>query len=102
MQHSGDQPSDSYSDLALFLQSLANEGRAAVSAQASDVDDADALPVLQQVDGIARDELALDLPAFSPTVALGAARQVHQLCRFAVCRDIPEEHIQAACSTACP
>src|SRR5262245_41790960 len=102
MQHRGDQPSNSPSDLALFIQSLANEGRGVVSAQLSDIDDADAMPTLQSLDGFARDELGLDLPGFSPEAALWAARLVHQLCRFVVCRDIPEEQIAAICSAACP
>lgn len=102
MQQGGDNPERSHSDLALCIQSLANEGRAAISAELSEVDDADALPLLQQLDGLARDELALELPAFSPNAALWAARLFHQLCRFVVCRDIPEEQINATCSIACP
>jgi MoxR-vWA-beta-propeller ternary system domain bpX4 len=101
-QDEGEQPSQSYSDLAIFIQSLANEGRAAVSADPSDIDDADAVPLLRELDGFARDGLALELPAFSPNAALWAARLVHQLCRFVVCRDIPEEQINAACNAACP
>jgi hypothetical protein len=101
MQERGDQP-NSYSDLALFIQSLANEGRAAVSAQPSGIDDADAAPLLQRLDEFARDEIVLELPAFSPNAALWAARLVHQLCRFAVCRDIPQEQINAICGTVCP
>ena len=61
MQHEGDEPSQSYSDLALFIQSLANEGRAAVSAEPADIDDADAMPLLRDLDGFARDALALEL-----------------------------------------
>jgi hypothetical protein len=102
MQQEGDSPSPSYSDLALFLQSLVNDGRAAVSPIPSNIDDADALPLLQQLDGFARDELALDLPELSPQAALWAARLFHQLCRFVVCRDIPEAEIKAACNAPCP
>jgi hypothetical protein len=102
MQQEGDPPSPSYSDLALFLQSLVNDGRAAVSPIPSNIDDADALPLLQQLDGFARDELALDLPELSPQAALWAARLFHQLCRFVVCRDIPEAEIKAACNAPCP
>jgi hypothetical protein len=79
-----------------------NEGRASVSAQASPVDDADALPLLQQLDAFARAELALELPAFSPNAALWGARLFHQLCRFVVCRDIAEDAIKSACNSACP
>jgi hypothetical protein len=102
MQHSGDPTSQSCSDLALFINSLVNDGRAAVLPRPSDVEDTDVLPLLQNLDGLARDELALDLPAFSPNAALWAARLFHQLCRFLVCRDIPEEQIKTACSAACP
>jgi len=86
----------------LCIQSLVNEGRAAVSAQPSGIDDADALPVLVQLDGFARDELALELPVFSPAAALWAARLFYQLCRSVVCRDIPETEINAVCSVPCP
>lgn len=100
MQHRGEL--SSYSNLALFIQSLANDGRAAVAAQPSTIEDADALPLLQQLDEFARGELALDLPPFSPNAALWAARLFHQLCRFVVCRDIPEEEIKTACGAECP
>lgn len=102
MQHSGNNPSRPASDLALCIQSLVNEGRAAVALYPSGTDDADALPVLKQLDEFARDELALDLPAFSPAAALWAARLFHQLCRFIIVRDIPAEYINASCSLPCP
>lgn len=101
MQDSGEQQSQSYSDLALFMRALAKDGRAAVTPRPSNIDDADALPLLQELDGFARAELALDLPVFSPNAALWAARLFYQLCRFVVCRDIAEEEIKAACNIAC-
>lgn len=81
---------------------MTEEGRAVVSAGPSSVDDADALPLLEDLDRMSREELGLDLPAFSPNVALWAARLFCQLCRFVVCRDIPTEAINATCATACP
>ena len=97
MEEGGHSSSGSYSDLALFIQSLVNEGCPVVSAQTSAIDDVDALPLLQQLDAVARQELALELPAFSPAAALWAARLFHQLCRFVVCREICEDEIKAAC-----
>jgi len=102
MQETEENPAQSYSDVALLVQSLANDGRAAVPLQPSNVDDADAVPLLQQLDGFARDELALDLPPFSPEVALWAARLFCNLCRFVVCRDISEDQIKSTCNGACP
>lgn len=102
MQEKGDNGSRTVSDLALCIQSLVNDGRAAVSTQSSTIDDNDALPMLRELDRCVRDELALDLPAFSSNVALWAARLLHQLCRSVVCRDIPEEEIKAACNIPCP
>jgi MoxR-vWA-beta-propeller ternary system domain bpX4 len=102
MQPREEQPAQSWSDVALLVQSLVNEGRAAVSLQPSDIDDVDAVPLLRQLDGLARDELALDLPVFSPDVALWAARLFCSLSRFVVCRDIPEEQIKSTCNVACP
>lgn len=102
MQHRGANASRTVSDLALCIQSLVNDGRAAVSAQTSAIDDSDALPLLRELDRCIRDELALELPVFSPTAALWAARLFHQLCRCAVCRDIPEEQINQFCNIPCP
>jgi hypothetical protein len=91
-----DQPA-SVSDLALCLQSIANEGRAVIVAESSTADDTDALPLLQQLDALARDELALPLPDFSPGAALWGARLFHQLCRF-----MGENQIAAVCAVPCP
>ncbi|HTV40089.1 MAG TPA: hypothetical protein VMF08_05920 [Candidatus Sulfotelmatobacter sp.] len=102
MQPREEHPAQSCSDVALFLHSLVNEGRAAVSLQPSNIDDADAIPLLQQLDGLARDELALELPPYSPEVALWAARLFCSLSRFVVCRDISEEQIKSTCKAACP
>lgn len=92
----------SWSAVALFIHSLANDGRATVSPQPSNIDDADAVPLLRQLHDIAREEFALDLPAFSADVALWAARLFYHLCRSVVCRDISEEQIKATCNVACP
>jgi hypothetical protein len=102
MQHRGENARGAASDLALGLQSLADEGRVAVFAHASGVDDSDAVPLLEKLDACAREELALELPAFSAAAALWGARLFHQLCRFVVCRDIPEDQVNAACAVACP
>lgn len=89
------------SGLATFVQSLANDGQARVSSHAPDGQDADALPLLEQLDCAAREELALPLPAFSAPAALWGARLFHQLSRFVVCRDIGEAQITAACTVPC-
>ncbi|MFO1513672.1 MAG: hypothetical protein U1F83_12265 [Verrucomicrobiota bacterium] len=93
---------DASSDLALFLKALAEDGRAVVSAKPLPNETTDALAVLQQVDDYARQELALDAPAFSAPAALWAARLFYQLCQFTVCRDIGEEQIVATCRVPCP
>jgi hypothetical protein len=102
MQQSAESARGSASDLALCLQSLADEGRVAVSAHLSDIDDSDTVPLLKQLDARARNELALELPALSAKAALWGARLFHQLCRFVVCRDIAENQINAACAVECP
>lgn len=101
MQERGDPADQVHSDLALFLQALGNDGRVAVASRMSPLPESDALYLLEQFDAIARDEVALDLPAFDPCAALWSARIVHQLCRFVVCRDIPEEQIRSTCNTPC-
>jgi hypothetical protein len=90
------------SDVALFLHSLANTGRAVVSSNFSETDDSDAMPVLEQIDTAARAEYALELPTFSDSAAIWGARLFHQLCRFVACREIEEDQIKAACAIQCP
>jgi MoxR-vWA-beta-propeller ternary system protein len=102
MQQREEHPAQSWSDVALLVRSLADDGRAVVSLQPSQVADTDTAPLLRQLDTLAREELALDLPDFSPDVALWAARLFYQLSRFVVCRDISEEQIKATCDARCP
>src|SRR6266496_5382292 len=89
-------------DLALFLKSLAEDGRAVVSSGPLTIDMDDALGVLRQMDEYARNELALDVPQFSAAAALWAARLFYHLCQFTAWRDIGEEQIAAACGLPCP
>jgi len=102
MQIRGEDFGASASDLALCIQSLVNEGRAAISTNPSNIEDTDALPLLVEMDASIREELSLDFPAFVPAAALWGARLFHQLCRFVVCRDISEEQIKATCEVVCP
>src|SRR6266568_644558 len=102
MQLRGENSRGSASNLALCVQSLVDEGRVAVSAHPSPIDDSDTVPLLEKLDECARNELALELPAFSASAALWGARLFHQLCRFVVCREIGEEQIKAACADQCP
>jgi hypothetical protein len=102
MQQREEHPEPSCSDVALLIRSLVNDGRAAVAPRPSDIDDADAMPLLRKLDGLAREELALELPVFSPDAALWAARLFCHLCRAVVCRDISERQIKAICNVPCP
>ena len=95
-------PDAAASDLALFLKSLAEDGRAVVSSGPLTNDTDDTLCVLRQMDEFARNELALDVSQLSAAAALWAARLFYQLCQFTVCRDLGEEQIAAACSLPCP
>ncbi len=94
--------SGAISDLTLFLKSLAEEGRVAVSPGPLTEGDAGATDVLRLLDEFARHELATAAPQFSPGTALWAARLFYQLCQFTVCRDLDEEQITAACAAPCP
>jgi hypothetical protein len=102
MQTTGVTPPDTISDLALFLKSLAEEGRAVVSPQPLHDDAEEATAVLEQLDTHARHELALDAPAFSAATALWAARLLYHLAQFTVCRDLGEERIVAVCGLTGP
>jgi hypothetical protein len=89
-------------ELASFLKCLADEGRAVVSSQPLAEDVGNALSVLHQIDALARRELVLALPEFTPAAALWAARLFYNLCQFTVCRDIGEEQVVGACRVSCP
>ena len=91
-----------FSELALFLKALAEEGRAVVSPRPLAGHMTDAAEVLRQLDCIAREELGAELPLFSPEVALWAGRLFYHLCQFTVCRDIGAERVAAVCREACP
>src|SRR5450756_1689855 len=93
---------DAVPDLAVFLKGLAEEGRAVVwPGQLAD-NPADALVVLRQFDELARHELGLETPQFSPDAALWAAQLFYDLSQFTVCRDIGEDRVKAACEIPCP
>ena len=102
MEDRGAETPQAVSNLALFLRTLMDEGRPAIATQPSANDDTDAMPLLEQMDSLAREALALEFPPFSPKAALWSARLMFQLCRFVVCREIPEEQIQTECAVACP
>jgi len=95
-------PPDQVSELAFFLKSLGEEGRAVVSIGPLAEADPAATDALQQIDEQRRQELALSLPAFAPAAALWGARLFYQLCRFVVCRDFGEGQIATAVSESCP
>ncbi len=102
MQQEGDRQLGSASQLALCLQSLLKDGRVTIWARAPQREDSDAMPLLRELDCVAREELALTLPDFSPEAALWGARLCYQLCRFVVCREIDENEIRATCAAKCP
>jgi hypothetical protein len=102
MQLRGRTATNTASGLALFIQSLANDGRAVVSGRGRDEQETDALPLLEKLDAQLREDLAIALPSFYPEAALWGARLFHQLCRFVVCRDIGEDQIDAACAAPGP
>lgn len=93
---------DAGPDLALFLKGLAEEGRAVVWPGPLVDNPANALVVLRQFDELARYELGLEAPQFSPEAALWAAQLLYDLSQFSVCRDIGEDRVKAACEIPCP
>src|SRR2546422_66212 len=101
MEASGANQPGTVASLAVFIQSLANEGRAVVFSEPLSPEE-NVLPILKQLDEAARAEAGLDLPMFSDSVALWAARMFYHLCEFTACRDIGEEQIKSTCQTPCP
>jgi hypothetical protein len=103
MQMEGANSPPEFSGLRLFVQGLLTDGRVLVSPlPPAPEDSADVFPLLAVMDSVARTELAGDGPAFSQSSALWAARLLHDLCRFVVCRDIGEAAVAAACQVPCP
>jgi hypothetical protein len=100
VQQTGEDASASASDLVLFLDSLTKEGRALVSSHSLRAEGFS--PLLQQLAAAAREELALEVPDYSPETANWAARLFYQLCQFVVCRDVGEKTIAQVCQTPCP
>jgi hypothetical protein len=93
---------DAEPDLAVFLKTLAEEGRALVFPGPLAEGAESAREALRQCHAVAGRELALEAPAFSPPAAMWAARLFYDLCRFTLCRDIGEAEMAVACSRACP
>jgi hypothetical protein len=102
MKSPGAAEMDTAATLAVFLKTLAEEGRAAVSPGPLSHDSEEAIAVLRQVDELSRNGLALDVPPFSAATALWAAQLFYHLCQFTVCRDISEAGVKAACAIPCP
>ena len=90
------------SALTLFLKGLLEHGQAFVSAMPLAENAAETEVALREMDRRAREELAIDAPAFVIDAALWAARLTYHLAQFTVCRDIGEEQIQAVCNVPCP
>lgn len=86
------------SELALFLNGLAEEGRAIVSARPLADDDNSALEALRRLDARAREEAGFALPEFSGPAALWGARMLYHFAQFTVCRDTPAERVEQVCS----
>src|SRR5579871_3175529 len=93
--------SDLGPDLATFLKTLAEEGRAVIGAGPTPDASPETTAVLRQIDEIAREEAGMAAPEFSPEAAVWAAQRVYDLCRFLVFRDIGEAEIAAACKVPC-
>jgi hypothetical protein len=97
-----DATTDEVPDLAVFLKGLAEEGRAVVWPGPLAENPTKTLIVLCQFDELARHEIGLEPPQFSPDAALWAAQLIYDLSQFTVCRDIGEERVKAACKIPCP
>ena len=90
------------SALTLFLKGLLEHGQAFVSAMPPAENASEAEAALREIDQRAREELAINAPAFVADAAYWAAQLTYHLAQFTVCRDIGEEQINAICSLRCP
>ena len=90
--------------LALFIRTLAAEGRAVVFGPlpAASNDDPDALAALRELEARARLELSGEPPPFSGPAALWAACVFYQACRCSVCRELGPDEVRAALDLPCP
>ncbi len=97
----GMEPNDG-SMLSIFVRSLRETGAVALVLEPLDVR-LDGVEVeLRALDGRARQALGGEAPAFQMDAAIWAARLMYRLCQCAVCRDLGEVTIRAACDLSCP
>jgi hypothetical protein len=102
MQPEGESRPGANSLLALCVQALLGDGRLAVSAEPPEIQDQETALWLAKLDAAAREDVGLPLPAYSEDAALWGAQLLYQLCRFVVCRDIPEPEIKGVCEKPFP
>jgi hypothetical protein len=88
--------------LSQFLASLAESGRVAISLDLTEIVDAEAEPILLEINRLTQPNLAGDAPEYVPAVGLWAARLLHFGCQFLVCRDLDEKVINQAFQEPCP
>ncbi|HXJ55429.1 MAG TPA: hypothetical protein VNU68_02080 [Verrucomicrobiae bacterium] len=90
--------------LALFIRTLAAEGRAVVSRRPlpSTPEDGEALSALAALELRARQELSGDPPPFCGATAWWAAQLFYEACRCAVCRDLSADHVRILLTMKCP
>lgn len=90
------------STLSFFVRSLRETGAVALVLEPLDgrLDGVEA--ELRALDGRARQALGGEAPALQMESAIWAARLMYRLCQCAVCRDLGEVTIRAACDPACP
>ncbi len=97
----GMMPNDG-STLSVFVRSLRETGAVALVLEPLDGRLDGVETELRALDGRARQALGGEAPAFQMDAAIWAARLMYRLCQCAVCRDLGEVTIRAACDPPCP
>jgi len=89
--------------LSAFIDKLMTEGVAAVfgNTEVPSVDP-ECGRLLVAWDGIARSDLAGEVPPFSVSTATWASKILYLACKFVVCREIPEAEIVRSLAEKCP
>ena len=97
----GMQPNEG-STLSIFVRSVRETGAVALVLEPLDARLDGVESELRALDGRARLALGGEAPALQMDAAIWAARLMYRLCQCAVCRDLGEVTIRAACDPPCP
>jgi hypothetical protein len=89
-------------DMIKFLANLKENGRVVVDTSFGKLDPTEALPALEELDQVARANMAFTAPEFSESAACWAVAKLYRACQLVVCRDASEADMVQHLAGNCP